>query len=66
MAESPIDVLIRWEEAGAAWRTRSLGADRAVVALCACTGEQVDELCSDDPRLLAYLAARPRSDAAAD
>lgn len=62
MDESPIAVLIRWEEAGAVWRTRSLGADRAVVALCACTGEQVDELRSDDPALLAYLAGRRRSD----
>ncbi len=62
MDESPIAVLTRWEEAGAVWRTRSLGADRAVVALCACTGEQVDELSSSDPGLIAYLAARPRSD----
>lgn len=62
MDESPIAVLTRWEEVGAIWRTRSLGAAEAVVALCACTGEQVDELRSDDPALLAYLAARPRSD----
>ncbi len=60
--ESPIAVLTRWEESGAVWRTRSLGAHEAIVALCACTGEQVDELRSDDPALLAYLAGRPSSD----
>lgn len=63
MDESPIAVLTRWEEAGAVWRTRSLRGGRAVVALCACTGEQVDELSSDDPELVAYLARRWRSDA---
>lgn len=47
MDESPIAILIRWEEHGAVWRTQSLGAE-AIVALCACTGEQVDELRSDD------------------
>lgn len=62
--ESPVAALTRWEEAGAVWRTLSLTGDGAVVALCACTGEQVDELHSDDPALLAYLAARPRSDLA--
>ena len=34
----------------------------AVVELCTCHGEPVDELRSNDPALLAYLARRPRSD----
>jgi hypothetical protein len=60
--ERPLEVLARWEEAGAVWRTRSLTGDEAVVDLCACTGEKVDELRSSDPELLRLLAARPRSD----
>jgi len=60
--EGPLDVLRRWEEAGAVWRTRSLTREEAVVDLCACTGEKVDELRSSDPELLRLLALRPRSD----
>lgn len=62
MDESPLVTLHRWEDSGAVWRTRSLGAHEAIIALCACTGEQVDELRSSDPGLLTYLACRPRSD----
>ncbi len=62
--ERPLEVLARWEEAGAVWRTRSLSADEAVVDLCACTGEKVDELRSSHPELLRHLAVRPRSDEA--
>ena len=62
MAEGPIDALRRWEDHGALWRTRLLTATEAVVVLCSCTGEPVDELRSDDPELLRYLAERPRSD----
>ena len=36
--------------------------DGAVVKLCSCPGEPMDELRSDDPELLRYLARRPRSD----
>jgi hypothetical protein len=62
MPSSPIETLIRWEQHGAVWRLRSLGGTEAVVQLCTCSGEPVDELCSSDPELLRYLAARPRSD----
>ncbi len=60
--ESPIAILTRWEEAGAVWRTRSLSEREAIVSLRACTGEEVDELRSSDPALLAYLAGRGSSD----
>ena len=60
--EEPLQVLARWEEAGAIWRTRLLTDAEAVVDLCACTGEKVDELRSSDPELLRHLAVRPRSD----
>jgi hypothetical protein len=62
--EPPLQVLARWEEAGAVWRTRRLTDAEAVVDLCACTGEKVDELRSSDPELLRHLAVRPRSDEA--
>ncbi len=62
MTERALEVLRSWEEAGAVWRTRSLTPAEAVVDLCACTGEKVDELRSGDPELLRLLAVRPRSD----
>jgi hypothetical protein len=63
MTESPIVTLMRWEEHGAVWRTRHLSETAAIVELCSCAGEPVDELRSEDPELLCYLAGRPRSDA---
>ena len=63
MAEPPLETLARWEEAGALWRTRSLGEREAVVELCTCHGELVEELRSGDAALLRYLAARPSSEA---
>lgn len=62
MAESPLRTLKRWEDSGAVWRTRRLTATEAVVDLCTCSGERVDELRSPDPVLISYLARRPRSD----
>lgn len=59
---SPLDTLTKWEESGAIWRTKSLTKEDAVVDLCACTGEPVDQLRSSDPALLAYLEHRPRSE----
>jgi hypothetical protein len=62
MPSPPIEALMRWEQHGAVWRVTSLGETGAVVQLCTCSGEPVDELCSSDPELLSYLAERPRSD----
>ena len=62
MAEPPLQTLARWEDSGALWRTRSLGEGEAVVELCTCHGEPVDELRSADPELLRYLAARRSSE----
>jgi hypothetical protein len=55
MEETPIDVLRRWEDAGAFWRAVHVSDARAVVDLCACTGEPVDRLESDDPDLIRFL-----------
>jgi hypothetical protein len=54
----PVEVLTRWEAHGAIWRVRSLSGTEAVVDLCTCYGDPVDELRSGDPELLAFLAAR--------
>lgn len=61
MPESPLLTLQRWEDHGAIWRTRSIEDGEAVVDLCACHGELVDQLRSRDPELLGYLAQRPSS-----
>jgi hypothetical protein len=60
MADTPVDVLTRWEDGGAEWRVESLTDDRAVVMLCTCTGEPVDRLESGDDELLRFLRARGR------
>jgi hypothetical protein len=62
MLESPIVTLTRWEEHGAVWRTRHLSETAAIVDLCSCAGDPVDELRSEDPELLRYLAGHLRSD----
>jgi hypothetical protein len=62
MDEAPLATLLRWEAHGAVWRLRYLTEKVAMVDLCTCHGEPVDELRSSDPELLRYLAARPRSD----
>jgi hypothetical protein len=62
MGPTPIEQLERWELFGAIWRVRSLEPTEAVVELCTCDGEPVEELHSEDPELLAYLAARPASE----
>ena len=58
MAESPVDVLTRWEDSGAVFRVETLTEDRAVVMLCTCTGEPVERIESGDESLLAFLRER--------
>jgi hypothetical protein len=62
MSEPPLATLARWEHHGGVWRTVSLADGRAVVELCACHGERVDELRSGDPALIRYLADRRSSE----
>jgi hypothetical protein len=56
--ESPVEKLRRWELSGATLRVLHLSATHAVVDLCACTGEPMERLSSDDPRVVHYLTAR--------
>ena len=58
MADTPVEVLRRWEDNGAVWRVESLTDERAVVQLCTCTGEPVDRLESADGELLRFLRER--------
>jgi hypothetical protein len=60
MAENDTDVLRRWEDHGATWRVLHVSDAKAIVSLCACTGEPVDRLESSDPELIAFV--RERSD----
>jgi hypothetical protein len=58
MGESPVDVLRRWEDGGAEWRVVHLSDEHALVDLCTCTGEPVDQLASSDPELIRFLRER--------
>lgn len=56
-----IAALERWEAFGGHWQTKSLTSTEATVELLTCCGTPEDELRSDEPALLAFLARRPRS-----
>jgi hypothetical protein len=60
--ENPVDVLTRWRDHGAGWRTLELDGGHAVVQLLTCYGEPVDRLESDDPKLIEFLAAHPSAE----
>ncbi|QEC48260.1 hypothetical protein FSW04_12245 [Baekduia soli] len=62
MSETAVEVLERWEAHGALWRLCWRSEKEAVVDLCACTGELMDQVRSADPELLAYLDRRRSSE----
>jgi hypothetical protein len=64
VSDSLIHQLHRWEEHGAEWRVVHLSDERAIVDLCTCYGEPVDQLDSDDAELIAWLRERAISSAA--
>jgi hypothetical protein len=58
-----VDDLVRWVQFGAHWRLVDLSDERAVVDLCACTGETVERRESDDPEVVRYVrSAQPSAD----
>ena len=57
MAELTIDRLERWEQFGAHWRLVEVSSDRAVVEMCACTGELIERAESRDGAVIAYVRA---------
>ena len=56
--DSPIEILERWEAHGATWRVLTLTGELAVVELCTCYGEPVEELRSSDPELIRFWPSR--------
>jgi hypothetical protein len=56
-----IECLERWVLSGAHWRVVEITNQHAVVELCACTGEPVERLRSDDHGVIGYLSTA-RSD----
>ena len=60
-AEDPVDVLVRWERFGGTWQVVRRTAATVTISLRRCDGgEQVEELTSDSPALLAWLDERDR------
>lgn len=51
--------LERWVLSGAHWRLVDISAERAVVDLCACTGEPMQRLSTADPAVIGYLRTAP-------
>jgi hypothetical protein len=62
MTDTALDRVRQWELSGGTLRLLGLTLDRADVQLCACTGEPMERLVSDEPALLEYLrnASTPR------
>jgi hypothetical protein len=58
-----VEELERWVAFGATWRLVEISGDRAIVDLCQCTGELVEQRGSSDPRVLEYLLSHPPADA---
>ena len=58
VSDSPVEIVQRWEDHGAAWRAVHVSDDYAVVDLCTCTGEPVERLESSDPDLIRFIRER--------
>jgi hypothetical protein len=60
MADAPLTLadLERWELFGATWRVVELSDDRALLDMCACTGQPVERRKSEDRALINYVRAR--------
>ncbi len=48
-------VLEQWELFGGHWHVMEISEVRTTVELCACTGEPIQRLRSEDPETIAYL-----------
>lgn len=59
MADAPLTLadLERWELFGATWRVVELSDDRALLDMCACTGQLVERRESEDRALINYVRA---------
>jgi hypothetical protein len=55
----PVEVLRRWEAAGATWRVLGQQRGRLTIGLFSCDGgEEMSRLTSDDSALVAFVAER--------
>ncbi len=54
-----IDDLERWTTSGAHWRVVDISSERVVVDLCACTGEPMERVESEDPAVIGYSRTAP-------
>lgn len=58
--DAPVEVLRRWEGAGAVWRVIGEAGDELTIGLFTCSGgEEVSRFTSGDPELLRFVGARP-------
>ena len=57
MADTPLTLadLERWEFFGATWRVVELSDERALLDMCACTGQLVERRASADRALIDYV-----------
>ena len=58
MSDTPplnASVLEQWALFGGHWRVMEISEVRATVELCACTGEPIQRLHSENPETIAYL-----------
>jgi hypothetical protein len=61
--ELTIDRLERWALFGAHWRLVEFSSDRAVVDLCACTGDLVERVECRGVAVIEYLRLAPNDQA---
>jgi hypothetical protein len=54
-ANRNVDDLERWQETGGKLRVVELSSERAVIDLCACTGETMERWSTDDPALIVQV-----------
>jgi hypothetical protein len=60
---APLEVLRRWEDAGAVWRILSRSDAGVDIALLTCSaGEEASRIHTSDPDVMAYVAGREGSD----
>ncbi len=51
--------LEQWALAGGSWRVVEISASSVVVDLCACTGEPMQRVRSEDPAVISHLRTAP-------
>ena len=55
MRTTTVAELEDWELSGAFWQPVEITPERAVIDLCACSGEPMDRVESEDPQLIEFV-----------